>query len=104
MDTKVFLAMDRAMNGLAIDEGRKVLFKALFGDRWTWTSRAYYDEKMSVREFIRRTVSFDRMPDMVSIEFLDTYFSEEISSAYQAYCDAWAEQHKEMDDEADEQA
>lgn len=102
MEHQVEIAMKRAMDRLAVEEGKKVLFKAVFGDKWDWTARSYHDDRMERREFVRRTIRFSNMPDTVSVEFLDAYFSDEISSAYMVYLKKWSEEHKGADDEADE--
>lgn len=102
MELKDRAVIHKILNGHAIEAGKKVLFASMFrADGFSIDFCASSDKrdgvKKTLREFTRNRLNFDKMPDDVTIEAMEEYFSDEIKAAYAKYLELLG-----ADDEADE--
>lgn len=102
MEWKDRAVIHKILNGHAVEAGKKVLFASMFrADSYSIGYCASGDKldgvKKTLREFTRNRINFDKMPDDVTIEAIEEYFSDEIKAAYAEYLELLG-----ADDEADE--
>lgn len=104
MEWKDRTVIHKILDRHAIEAGKKVLFESMFrADGFYIDYCASSDKrdgvKKTLREFTRYGLNFDKMPDDVTIEALEEYFSDELKAAHAKYLKLLG-----ADDEADEQA
>ena len=104
MEWKDRTVIHKILDRHAIEAGKKTLFDSLFrADVYSVKYVAANDKrdgvKKTLREFTRSRINFDKMPDDVTIEALEEYFSDELKAAHAKYLKLL-----EAIDEADEQA
>lgn len=74
-------SMRKIMDGYAIGEGKKTLFRKLFSD-WHWK---FLGKNLPREEFDRAILEFSEVPGDVTINFLRKYFKERLDKAYGEY-------------------
>lgn len=104
MEWKDRTVIHKILDRHAIEAGKERMFDSLFradiySVKYTATNDKRDGVKKTLREFTRSRINFEKLPDDVTIEALEEYFSDELKEAHAKYLELLG-----ASDEADEQA